>query len=175
MNVIMIISSSNQDIFQNQLHGIYTKDGWLGQDTKLNYFFKKGNTFVQRKENFRWNHISCSFNWLNQAMKLYPQGRENVDSHIHTVYPTYKYSFNIQSPSNALSEVAWEDTLATSELELQSISGKTSKDLKSEQSQKLSHFLCSFYLQSNQYGKIIQNSLVLHIITLSCVCLFATP
>lgn len=74
---------------------------------------------------------------------------ENVDSHIHTVYPTYKYSFNIQSPSNALSEVAWEDTLATSELELQSISGKTSKHLKSEQSQKLSHFLCSFYLQSN--------------------------
>lgn len=75
--------------------------------------------------------------------------RENVDSHIHTVYPTYKYSFNIQSPSNALSEVAWEDTLATSELELQSVSGKTSKHLKSKQSQKLSHFLCSFYLQSN--------------------------
>ena len=41
-------------------------------------------------------------------------------------------------------EVAWEDILATSELELQSISGKTSKHLKSEQSQKLSHFLMLF-------------------------------
>lgn len=105
---------------------ILRKGGWVrAHGFFLITFFKKGNSLVQRKENFRWNHITCLFNWLRLRNYIH---RENVDTHIHSVHLTYKLSFNIQSPNIylTLSEVAWEDTLATSELELQGIwnSGK---------------------------------------------------
>lgn len=74
---------------------ILRKGGWVrAHGFFLITFLKKGNSLVQRKENFRWNHITCLFNWLRLRNYIH---RENVDTHIHSVHLTYKLSFNIQS------------------------------------------------------------------------------